>query len=81
MSETPEHSASNQEIGVNRRDFVKMAGASAAAAALASFAPTGGAEAAGGLQSLLTQAFIRTIQRARLFDLSHDWPEHRRSPA
>lgn len=54
----------------DRRSFMRTAGAAAAAIALGELAA--GSEA----HAQVTDDFIRSVQRARLFDLSHTWDEN-----
>lgn len=60
----------NEEVG--RRRFIKTAGFAAAGAALAELIAGSQVRAEEGLT---TQEFIRTVKRARIFDLSHVWDE------
>lgn len=57
---------------VDRRNFFRAAGAGAAGLALAELLTTRPAQAAG----LSAAEFIRTVKKARVFDLSHTWDEN-----
>jgi kynurenine formamidase len=57
---------------VDRRNFFKAAGASAAGLALAELLTSSQAQAA----SLSAGEFIQTVKAARVFDLSHSWDEN-----
>jgi kynurenine formamidase len=57
----------------NRRNFMKSAGAAAAGIAIAEALGASLARAHG--RSERTDDFIRSVQRARIFDLSHTWDE------
>jgi kynurenine formamidase len=72
MRETRESPAKQESATVvDRRGFVKAAGAAAAGIALTEL--LGGAEARA--QSRDAQGLIRMAKRARIFDLSHTWDE------
>lgn len=58
----------------NRRSFMKTAGATAAGIAIAEALGASLARAEG--RSGRTDDFIRSVQRARIFDLSHIWDEN-----
>lgn len=58
---------------MGRRRFVKTAGLAAAGAALAELMSASQVKAEGALGA---QEFIRTVKRARIFDLSHSWDEN-----
>ena len=58
----------------DRRSFMKTAGAAAAGIALAEALGASLARAEG--RSHRTDDFIRSVQRARIFDLSHVWDEN-----
>jgi len=58
----------------NRRSFMKTAGATAAGIAIAEALGASFARAEG--RSGRTDDFIRSVQRARIFDLSHIWDEN-----
>jgi kynurenine formamidase len=63
----------NKRISLNRRGFVKTAGAAATGIALAELLTGGQARAAAGSSPA---EFIRTVKGARIFDLSHTWDEN-----
>ena len=56
-----------------RRKFLGTAGLAAAGAALAELVSPSEVKAADGLSA---EEFIRTVKRARIFDLSHTWDEN-----
>jgi kynurenine formamidase len=58
----------------DRRNFMKTAGAAAAGVAL--FEALAGTVARAEGRSDRTDDFIRSVQRARIFDLSHTWDEN-----
>jgi hypothetical protein len=60
---------------VSRRDFVRTAGVSTASVALAGLTAGRSAAAPPGQAPGRTQAFIREVRQARLFDLSFTWDE------
>src|SRR6059036_2347038 len=77
--------ATNQQTPVNRRDFVRAAGALAAALSLEGLAQTARADdrRSDGRRSddrrddsSRVQDFIREVKGARLFDLSPVWDEN-----
>jgi len=58
---------------MGRRTFVKTAGLAAAGAALAEMFSSTPVRAEGAVSA---QEFIRTVKRARIFDLAHTWDEN-----
>ena len=77
--------ATNQQTAVNRRDFVRAAGALAAALTLEGFKETASADdgRSDGRRSNdrrddagRVQDFIREVKGARLFDLCPTWDEN-----
>src|SRR5213593_2914340 len=78
--------ATNQQTPVNRRDFVRAAGALAAALTLERLTETASADdrrsdgrrsdGRGGESSSRVQDFIKEVKGARLFDLSPTWDEN-----